>query len=118
MKNAPAIAAGAFFVLDLFRGGSGLGQIRTVGAGCLGRTGERELRVLAGAFAVPALDIDRDQLTRAELFEEDLLGELVLDLALDGAPQRTGTEHRIEATLGQQGLGLVRSEERRVGKEC
>ncbi len=42
-----------------------------------------------------------------DLAEEDLLGELILDLALDGATQRTCTENRIESSLGQQRLRLL-----------
>src|SRR5271166_1514903 len=84
---------------------SGFSQVR------LGRrlagSGEREHRVLAGAFAVPVVHVDGHDLSRSDLLEENLLRELVLDLALDGAPQRASTQHRVEATLGQQCLGLV-----------
>src|ERR1700694_1742820 len=88
-------------------GRAGLGQIRLRRLGRLGRADEREHRVLAAAFAVPVVDIDGDQLAGSNLLEEDLLRERVLDLALDGAPQRTRTQHRVETALVQQGLGLV-----------
>ena len=39
-----------------------------------------------------------------DVAEQDLLGEDVLDVALDGATQRTGTENRVETTLGDQRL--------------
>src|SRR5215210_2772899 len=57
--------------------------------------GERRLVALAGR-------IDQDDLTGAHLAEEDLLGQDVFDLALDGAAQRPGTEHGVVALLGEQ----------------
>ena len=45
---------------------------------------------------------------------EDLLGEHVLDLALDRAAQRPGAEHRVEATRRQQLLGRLGQLERHV----
>src|SRR5690606_10940367 len=88
---------------------AGLGQLdRGVGnLTRLLRPGEGELGVLAVAFAVPALDVDQNDLARGQLAEEDLLRQLVLDLALDRATQRTGAEHRIEPALGEQALRLV-----------
>src|SRR5262249_57974309 len=86
--------------LELLAVRSGLGQIRF--GRRLAGSGEGEHRVLAGAFAVPVVDVDGDDLSRPDLLEEDLLRELVLDLTLDGAPQRPSTQHRVEATLGQQ----------------
>ena len=44
----------------------------------------------------------------SELGEEDLLGQGVLDLALDGAAQRARTEHGVVALLGEQVLGRGR----------
>ncbi|CKS72313.1 Protein of uncharacterised function (DUF3170) [Mycobacterium tuberculosis] len=91
---------------------SSLGQIR------LGRrlagTGEGEHRVLAGTFTVPVVHVDGDHLTRPDLLEEDLLRELIFDLTLDGAPQRAGPQHRVEATLGQQRLGRIGQHQRHV----
>jgi len=43
-----------------------------------------------------------------ELSEQDLLRQLVLDLALNGSAQRPGTEHRVETPLGQQLHRLAR----------
>src|SRR5699024_2132048 len=57
-----------------------------------------------------ALDVHDHDLTAAELAEENLLGERVLDLALDRPAQWPGTEHRIEAVFGGQllrGLGQL-----------
>ena len=54
-----------------------------------------------------ALDVDDDDLPRADVVEQDLLRELILDLALDRPTQRTRTQHRIKATLGEQLLSLV-----------
>src|SRR5690606_3229611 len=73
--------------------------------GELGLRREGEAGVLAGPFAVPALDVDHHVLARADLAEQDLLRELILDLALDGATQRPRAQHRIESALGQQALG-------------
>src|SRR5699024_3605 len=73
----------------------------------LGLTAEGEVRlvVLLGLL-VPALDVDNDDLARIDTPEKDLFRELVLDLTLDRATQRTGTQHRVEATLGKQPLRL------------
>ena len=46
--------------------------------------------------------VDNDLLAALDLPEEDLLAQGVLDVALDGAAQRAGAEHRVEAALGQQ----------------
>src|SRR5690606_20122782 len=54
-----------------------------------------------------ALGVDLDGLTRLELAVEDLLRQDVLDLPLDGAAQRPGTEDGVVATLGEQLLGRV-----------
>src|SRR5215212_4080788 len=89
-------------------GRTGLSQIRLGSLGRLLGPDEGERRILAGALAVPVVDVDCDKLTRSDLLEQDLLAQGVLDLPLDRAPQRPRTQHRIEATLGQQGLGLVR----------
>src|SRR5690625_4696615 len=59
-----------------------------------------------------ALDIHDHDLTAAELAEENLLRERVLDLALDRPAQWPGTEHRIEAAFGGQllrGLGQLQA---------
>ena len=52
--------------------------------------------------------LDLDVLAGQELGVEDLLGQGVLDLALDGAAQRTRTEHGVVALLGEQVLGSLR----------
>src|ERR1700738_3222367 len=95
-------------------GGSGLGQIRFLGLGRLGGAGEREHRVLALALAVPVIDVDRDELAGADLLEQDLLGQRVLDLPLDRPPQRPCAQHGIKPALGQQRLGTVRQLQRHV----
>src|SRR5689334_2714880 len=51
---------------------------------------ERELGVVA-----LALDIHHDDLAGLELPVQDLLGEHVLDLPLDGAAQRPGAQRRV-----------------------
>src|SRR5699024_2107500 len=86
--------------LDLEVSGVELRQRLRLGA-------EDELRILAGGLAIPVLHVHGDDLACTELAEEDLLGELVLDLALDRATQRAGTQSRVEATLGEQVLGLL-----------
>src|SRR5699024_7887907 len=57
-----------------------------------------------GEFALCALtdDVDRHVLATLEVAVEDPLGELVLDVALDGAAQRPGAEHRVVAAFGHQ----------------
>src|SRR5699024_1302823 len=65
-------------------------------------TPEGEDRIDAAAF-----DIDVHALPRAQLIEQDALGELVLDLLLNGATQGACTQHRIVAALRQQLLGRV-----------
>ena len=64
--------------------------------------GERERRGRA-----LALDVDQHDLAGADLAVEHLLGEHVLDLALDRAAQRPGAQDRVEAPLGQQVLGRL-----------
>ena len=54
----------------------------------LGHALERELRFRPGA-----LHIDRDDLAGPQLAEQDLLGQVVLDLPLDRAPERVGAEN-------------------------
>src|SRR6185312_1682231 len=61
---------------------------------------ERELGRLPAA-----LGVHDDDLPRPELAEQDLLGQAVLDLPLDGATQRPGPENRVVAARGQQVLG-------------
>ena len=55
---------------------------------------------------VLTLGVDQDGLTGVELLPQDLLGQRVLEVALDRAPQRTSTELRVVALLGQQELGF------------
>src|SRR4051812_13594894 len=88
--------------------GCALGKLRevvgrTVRRVRVGHVGEGELLRLA-----LALRVDPDVLPGAELGEEDLLGQGVLDLALDGAAQRARTEHGVVALLGEQVLGRGR----------
>src|SRR5690625_3149011 len=54
-----------------------------------------------------ALGAHDDRVTDMDLAEQDLLRQGVLDVALDGAAQRAGTEHGVVPLLGQQLLGLV-----------
>jgi len=75
--------------------------------GGLGFAAEGERGIFPGAVAVPARDVDDHDLAGLDLSEQDLLRQLVFDLALNGASQRSGTEHGVEATLGQQLLGLL-----------
>src|SRR3954452_15314504 len=53
------------------------------------------------------LGVDQDDLTRADLAVEHLLGEHVLDLTLDRTTQRARPEHRIEPTLSEEILGAL-----------
>src|SRR3954471_4012363 len=70
------------------RPGTTRAGFRQIGVGRrLACSNESEHCILAGAFAVPVVHVDGDDLSRTDLVEEDLLGQLVLDLALDGAPQ-------------------------------
>src|SRR5690625_4283709 len=79
------------------------------------RIRQRGLRVAAErepATRALALDVHDHDLTAAELAEENLLRERVLDLALDRPAQWPGTEHRIEAVFGGQllrGLGQLQT---------
>src|SRR3990172_4115551 len=75
------------------------------GSSALGGAGEldgRNLRRDAGALEhdLGVADVDDDRLARAELLPEQLLGQRVLDQALDLAPQRPGAERRVVALLG------------------
>src|SRR5699024_7071451 len=58
-------------------------------------------------LAIPAIDINGDDLAGTDLAEEDLLRHRVLDLTLDGTTQWSCTQYRIETAGGQQCLGLV-----------
>ena len=53
------------------------------------------------------LDVGHDQLAGAEVTHEDLLGQHVLDLALDRAAQRPGAERGVVALVGEPGLGVL-----------
>src|SRR5665647_2159374 len=79
-------------VLDLAQG-------HVVQRGVL-RADERESLVLLGTVGV-----HQDDLAGLELGVEDLLGQDVLDVALDRATQRARAEHRVVALLGEQRLG-------------
>src|SRR6478736_5400330 len=69
----------------------------------VGHVGEGERLRLA-----LALGVDLDVLAGREVPEQDPLRQGVLDLALDGAAQRTRTEHGAVALLGEQVLGGLR----------
>ena len=72
---------------------------RAVGQVLLGAgEGERVLRTLLR-------HVDEHDLSSAELSEEDLLGEGVLDVPLERPAQRPCPQDRVEATLGDEGLG-------------
>ncbi len=73
---------------------------RDVGEGRLLLTPEGE-----GLGVALALGVHDHDVTGAQLAEEDLLRQRVLDLALDRATQRTRAQHRVVALLGQQLLG-------------
>src|SRR5689334_1943814 len=57
-----------------------------------------------GGVRVHTLDVHDHDLAALDLAEEDLLRQLVLDLALDGPAQRPGTQHGVEAPPGEQRL--------------
>src|SRR5882672_4812686 len=59
-------------------------------------------RGAGGVGRVEAVGVDDHDLARLEFAEKDLLRQLVLDLALDGAAQRPRPQHRVETTPGQQ----------------
>src|SRR5687768_3338346 len=65
---------------------------RQLGDAGLRGAAEHELRVLA-----LALDVHNHDLAGSQLAVEDLLRKSVLDLALDGAAQRPGTQHGVVA---------------------
>ena len=89
-----------------------LGPGRGAGAAAAASTGGASG---SGAFSSPTkvkiasspspVGVDHHDLTGAQLAEEDLLREHVLDLALDRAAQRPGTQDRVVAPLGEQVLG-------------
>src|SRR4051812_11996412 len=86
---------------------AGRGHVDRRGVGHVARlrlTAEGEHGLVGGRalLAVPALDVDDDDLARLQLAEQDLLRQLVLDLALDGAAQRPGTQHLVEPAGGEQ----------------
>jgi hypothetical protein len=54
------------------------------------------------------LGVDDDDLSGTELLVEELLGELVLDEALDRPPQRAGAEGGVVALVGDEDLGRRR----------
>ena len=54
------------------------------------------------------LGVDDDDLPGAELLVEELLGQLVLDEALDGPAQRAGAEGGVVALVGDERLGRRR----------
>src|SRR5579872_3491457 len=83
------------------RPGLDLGRRRIRHGVRLGLAAEGERRLRAGA----ALRVDDDDLARLQLAEQDLLGQVVLDLPLDGPTQRAGPEHRVVAPGRQQRLG-------------
>ena len=58
-------------------------------------------------FTIPVVHVHGDDLTSTNLAEEDLLGQNILDFALNGATQRTSTQDRVETALGQELLGIV-----------
>src|SRR5690606_11171459 len=62
-------------------------------------------------------DVDLHVIAGVELTVQDALGELVLDLALHGATQRTGAERRIEADVDQLVLRGIRPLDRHVPVE-
>src|SRR5690606_27975169 len=83
----------------LFRSAGRLLDRRDVGQRRLLLTAEGEGLGLALALGVHDHDV-----TGAQLAEEDLLRQRVLDLALDGPAQRPGAQHGVVALLGQQFL--------------
>ncbi|MEM9610818.1 MAG: ATP-dependent Clp protease ATP-binding subunit, partial [Actinomycetota bacterium] len=84
----------------------------TLGARPLRRAIQRHRRVEAlhrteRELVVVLVHVDHDELAGRELLVEDLLGQGVLDVALDGSPQRTSTEGRVVAGLGEPHLGGI-----------
>src|SRR4051794_15891035 len=57
-----------------------------------------------GGVRVHTLDVHDHDLAALDLAEEDLLRELVLDLALDRPAQRPGTQHGVEPAAREQRL--------------
>ena len=78
-----------------------------------------ELLTLEGEFAEDTLAfrIHNHALTVFEIAHQDLLGDGLLDVALNHAAQRTGTEQRVEALLREQVLGGVGEFERHMTVE-
>src|SRR5919199_296896 len=92
---------------------SGGGGAVLGGAGRLDRRGVGQLRLLRtpeGEHGPPALalDVPDDDLAGLELAVEDLLGQGVLDVALDRAAQRAGPQDGVVALRRQQHLGRGR----------
>src|SRR5262249_19156515 len=82
-----------------------------LGRAAAGQLDRRRLDALDGAEhdlgrVAFALNVDDDGLPGVELLPQDLLGECVLDVALDGPAQRPGTQLRVVALLGQVQLRL------------
>src|SRR4051812_46114814 len=100
----------------LLRRGFGLRLARTgrcdrwrVGGDRLDLAAEGELLAVVGG-----LGVDDDDLAGLELAVEDLLGQDVLDVALDRPAQRSGAQHRVVTLLREQPLGVVRHLDRHV----
>ncbi len=68
----------------------------------LGRAAALDLEVDAAA-----LGVDGDSIARLDLSGEHQPRELVLDEPLDGPPERTGAELRVEPLLGEEMHGVV-----------
>ena len=92
--------------------------LRSLG-GLIGGGRLLELLTLEGEFAEDTLAfrIHNHALTVFEIAHQDLLGDGVLDVALNHAAQRTGTEQRVEALLREQVLGGVGEFERHMTVE-
>src|SRR5436190_22338378 len=85
-------------------GGTGLGQLDRRWFEAFDAL-ERELEVSGLGVG---LRVDDDDLAGAELLVEELLGQHVLDVALDGPTQRPGAEGGVVALVGHEALGRRR----------
>ncbi len=96
-RSPQAIPGGSRLLAQVRSGTAGrLLDRRDVGQCRLLLTPEGEGRGLA-----LALHVDDHDVTGAQLAEEDLLGERVLDLALDRATQRAGAQNGVVTLLGR-----------------
>src|SRR5215469_18279369 len=85
------------------------GRLGKLGRRCI-RNSLRLRHTLEGKFPLftRPLRVDHDDLPSLDFPEQDLLREMILDLALDRAPERPSTEYRVVSALGEELLGRRR----------